>query len=308
MNITSGKIPRAQRIVVYGPEGIGKSTFASQFPKPVFIDTEGSTEHLDVARTPKPNNWLELISQIQYFIDNDTDYSTLVIDTIDWAEKLCIKNLLSEHSKSGIEDFGYGQGYVYLYESMDRFLAQLEVLRNKGMNILFLAHSMVKRHDLPEETGSYDRYELKLERKTTPLIKEWVDMILFCNYEIYVVEDKGSSKKKATGGTRVIHTSPTPYWSAKNRHALSEKLKMEFSEIAHCIPGQKIDQNAFNSELYDLMKTHSITAEEIQELVASAGHYTADVPLDNYDQKFIQEKIIGSWEAFHNAIITRRNK
>ena len=308
MNITSGKIPRAQRIVVYGPEGIGKSTFASQFPKPVFIDTEGSTEHLNVARTPKSNNWLELTSQIQYFIDNDTEYSTLVIDTIDWAEKLCIKNLLSEHNKSGIEDFGYGQGYVYLYEAMDRFLAKLEVLRNKGMNILFLAHSIVKRHDLPEETGSYDRYELKLEKKNTPLIKEWVDMVLFCNYEIYVVEDKGSSKKKAAGGSRVIYTSPTPYWSAKNRHGLKDKLKMEYSEISHCIPGQKIDQNAFNTELYDLMKTYSITAEEIQQLVASAGHYSADVPIDNYDTKFIQERIIGSWEAFHNAIITRRNK
>ncbi len=306
MEISTGTIPRAQRIVIYGPEGIGKSTFAAQFPKPVFIDTEGSTDHMDVARTPKSNSWLELMSQVDYFINNETEYQTLVIDTIDWAEKLCIQHLLVSNDKKGIEEFGFGKGYTYLYEEFFRFTEKLMALRNKGMNIVFTAHSHVKRFDQPEENGSYDRYELKLEKKTSPLIKEWADMVLFCNYETLVVEIDG--KKKPQGGQRVIHTSHTPTWDAKNRHGLQDKLKMEFSEIAHCIPGQKIDQGSFNTELYDLMKTHSITAEEIQSLVASGGYYKVDVPLDNYDSKFIQEKIVGSWDAFHNAIITRRQK
>lgn len=306
MEIATGKIPRAQRVVVYGPEGIGKSTFAAAFPNPVFIDTEGSTDHMDVARTPKPNSWLELTGQVDYFIKNKTDYQTLVIDTIDWAEKLCIQHLLATHNKQGIEEFGFGKGYVYLYEEFYRFTESLLTLRNNGMNIVFTAHSHVKRFDRPEETGSYDRYELKLEKKTTPLIKEWADMVLFCNYETNIIEIDG--KKKAQGGDRVIHTSHTPYWDAKNRQGLPEKIKMQYSEIAHCVPGQKIDQTAFNSELYDLMKKHKIKAEEIQALVASAGHYEIDVPIDNYDSKFIQDKIIGSWEAFHNAIKTRRKK
>ena len=54
MEITRGKIQTAQKIVLYGPEGIGKTTFASRFPEPLFIDTEGSTRQLDVARLPKP--------------------------------------------------------------------------------------------------------------------------------------------------------------------------------------------------------------------------------------------------------------
>ena len=68
MQITRGKRARAQKVVIYGPEGIGKSSFASQFPDPVFIDTEGSTDNMDVARLDKPTSWtmrLLLLRQTQ---------------------------------------------------------------------------------------------------------------------------------------------------------------------------------------------------------------------------------------------------
>lgn len=83
MEITSGKILGAQKIVCYGPEGIGKSTFASKFPKPVFIDTEDSTKHMDVARAPKPSSWTMLLEHVKYFKANPHLLDTLVIDTAD---------------------------------------------------------------------------------------------------------------------------------------------------------------------------------------------------------------------------------
>ena len=52
--ITTGKVETAKKVVIYGPEGIGKSTLAARFPQPLFIDTEGSTKELDVARLPAP--------------------------------------------------------------------------------------------------------------------------------------------------------------------------------------------------------------------------------------------------------------
>ena len=55
MNIITGKLPAAKRIVIYGAEGIGKSTLASQCPDPLFIDTEGSTTHMDVKRFEASN-------------------------------------------------------------------------------------------------------------------------------------------------------------------------------------------------------------------------------------------------------------
>ena len=112
MNITSGKIKKKQKVVIYGPEGIGKSTLAAQFPDPLFIDTEGSTSNLDVRRFDKPTSWSMLQNQIMYVRDNPGICGTLVIDTMDWAERLCVEDVLAIHQKKGIEEFGYGSGYV----------------------------------------------------------------------------------------------------------------------------------------------------------------------------------------------------
>lgn len=107
MNITSGKIESAKKVVIYGPEGIGKSTFAAQFPNPLFIDTEGSTKYMDVRRMDKPTSWEMLRQELTYVKQNPQVCGTLVIDTIDWAEQLCIDDICGRYQKKGIEDFGY---------------------------------------------------------------------------------------------------------------------------------------------------------------------------------------------------------
>ena len=111
--ITGGVRPTALKTVVYGPEGIGKTTFASCFPKAVFIDTEGSTKFFDLARFPVPTSWTMLLDEVQEVINDPTVCDTLVIDTADWAEKMCIAEVCSANNKKGIEDFGYGKGYTY---------------------------------------------------------------------------------------------------------------------------------------------------------------------------------------------------
>ena len=90
MEITRGKIAGAKKTVIYGPEGIGKSTFATKFPDPVFIDTEGSTKEMDVARLPRPTSWTMLLEEIDYVKNNPGECGTLVIDTVDWAEPMCV--------------------------------------------------------------------------------------------------------------------------------------------------------------------------------------------------------------------------
>ena len=100
----------AKKVAVYGPEGIGKSTFASHFPDPVFIDTEGSTSAMDVARLPAPSSWQMILDQVSYIKTHPDVCRTLVIDTVDWAEQMCVDHVCNKHQKSGIEDFGYGNG------------------------------------------------------------------------------------------------------------------------------------------------------------------------------------------------------
>lgn len=239
MQITNGIIEGAQKVVIYGPEGIGKSTFASRFPNPVFIDTEGSTKRLDVNRTPRPSSWAMLLEQVRYFKANPYLYNTLVIDTADWAEQLCMNEICAKSQKSGIEDFGYGKGYVYLAEDFGRLLNLLEDLIELGVNIVFNAHAQIHRFDQPDEMGSYDRWEMKLQKRTAPLMKEWADMILFANYKTHVINVDGQGaikgKNKVQGGKRVMYTTHHTCWDAKNRHDLKEELPFEYKEIAHCI-------------------------------------------------------------------------
>lgn len=246
MQITRGKRARAQRVVIYGPEGIGKSSFAAQFPEPLFIDTEGSTDNMDVARMDdKPTSYTMLKNQIAFVKANPTCCKTLIIDTIDWAESLIVEDVCAQHGKKGIEDFGYGNGYTYVREEMGRFLNLLQDLIEVGINIVLTAHAQMRKFEQPDEMGAYDRYELKLGKKTSsqtaPLVKEWADMVLFANYKT-VVMTTDTNKKKATGGKRVLYTEHHPAWDAKNRHGLPPELPLDYASIAHIFNAVPVTQ------------------------------------------------------------------
>ena len=145
MEITRGVIPTAKKVVIYGPEGIGKSTLASRFPEPVFIDTEGSTSHMDVARFPAPTSWSMLLQEVQYVKDNPASCRTLVLDTADWAEQLCIQHICATRQVKGIEDFGYGKGYTYVKEAFGQLLNLLTDVRDKGINVVVTAHAQMRK-------------------------------------------------------------------------------------------------------------------------------------------------------------------
>ena len=236
LKIHTGKAGGALKVVVYGPEGIGKSTLAAHFPRPVFIDTEGSTRHMDVSRTDKPSSWTMLMEQVQYVRSDPGVCSTLVIDTADWSEQLCIASICADKKLSGIEDMGYGKGYVYLAEEFGRLLNLLEEIVGRGVHVVLTAHAMMRKFEQPDEMGAYDRWELKLQKKTSALVKEWSDLLLFANYKTLSVaaDDKGK-KFKAQGGRRVIYTSHHPCWDAKNRLGLPEELPLDFSALAQYI-------------------------------------------------------------------------
>ncbi len=239
--VTKGKVKCAKKVVIYGPEGIGKSTLASRFPDPLFIDTEGSTNQMDVMRLTKPTSWTMLQDEVKAVRDGQFLCKTLVIDTIDWAEQMCIQSICDKHQKSGIEDFGYGNGYVYVKEEFGRFLNLLTEVVEKGINVVLTAHAQMRKFEQPDELGAYDRWELKLGKKTSsqtsPLVKEWSDLLLFCNYKTVVVNVDGQGaqkgKNKAQGGKRVIYTSHHSCWDAKNRFGLPDELPMDYAEIAH---------------------------------------------------------------------------
>lgn len=236
MEIIRGPVATAQKVVIYGPEGIGKTTLAAQTPNPLFIDTEGSTRHYDVARFPQPTSWTMLMQQVQHVIDNPDICDTLVIDTADWAEKLAVDHILARDQKPSIESYGYGKGYVYLEEEFGRLLNKLNDVVERGIHVVLVAHAQVRKFEQPGEAGAYDKWELKLLKRNSPLVKEWADAVLFCSYQTYVVNVDGQGVRKgrniAEGGKRVIYTTHNPVWDAKNRHGLPPEVDMEYQHIA----------------------------------------------------------------------------
>ncbi len=248
LNILTGRIARPQKAVIFGPEGIGKSTLAAQFPAPVFLDTEGGTHHLDVARLPAPKSWAEVVAAIAALATEAHEFKTLVLDTVDWLEKLLVDHVCKTANKASIEDFGYGKGYVVLAEEFTKFLASLEPLLRRGMHVLLLAHTRIVKFEQPDAAGAYDRYELKLSKQVGPLVKEWCDVLLFGNYFTKVAENDQGRKRGVGGRERKLYTTHTAAWDAKNRHGFDEMLNFEFASIASAFGGSAPVQPAQSAQ------------------------------------------------------------
>lgn len=283
LKISNGVVRRAQKIVLYGPEGIGKSTLASAFPDPLFIDTEGGTSHLNVKRVTIDGTFGDLIETIQAVAAQDVCRS-LVLDTMDWAEQICVADLLKKYRQTSIESFGYGKGYTYLAEEVQQILRAFDSVIASGKNAVIVAHAKMRKQELPDEAGAFDRWELKLSRQSAPLVKEWADMLLFLNYKTMVIHTEDGSNK-AQGGKRVIYTSHHPCWDAKNRCGLADELPLSFDSIARIF-----------ESLPELMSKSGITEEQIRSVV-SEKVLPHDAPLSS-----CEDIIVRNWDRIASKV------
>lgn len=232
--VIRGKVEKPLRVLVYGVEGVGKSTFASDAPSPIFIGAEDGTAQLDTVRFPEPENWSDVFDALDVLSGGHHSYQTLVIDTLDWLEPLCWAAVCKAKRVESIEDLGYGKGYVVALEEWRRLLAALDRLRvTRGMGIILLAHSQIRSFKNPAG-DDYDRFELKLHAKSGGLIKEWADAVLFATHETYTSKVDGRTKGVSTGA-RVIHTSRVAAYDAKNRHDLPETLPLSWESFAEAV-------------------------------------------------------------------------
>lgn len=320
MVISNGKITKPYKVVIYGPEGIGKSTFAAQFPDPVFIDTENSTTRMDVARIEYVPNWGGIEDAILQLCEEEHNFKTLVIDTADWAELMCIKQVCKDNKVNSIENIGYGKGYTFLMEYFKKLLEELDLLLQKRqMNIVFTAHAKMRKFEQPDELGAYDRWEMKLSKQVAPMLKEWADMVLFANYKTDVVKTTEGSRK-AQGGKRIIYTRHHPCWDAKNRDNLPETIPLEYSAIKGIIepkgnsstnepekakeePKTGAEKPLAIVELRKLMEQEKFSDEDVLYTLHSKGKFTEINSIDELDDlKFVKTSIIGAWDRFANAV------
>ena len=259
MKIISGKQQRPQRVVSYGVESVGKTTFASKFPNPLFLDIEGGSNHLAVDRVAV-SSWKELGECIQEA--SRTDYETVVIDSADWAERLAVEDLLATSKKQSVEDFGFGKGWVMAAEKVSRFLTALDSLIDAGKHVVVLAHSKVQRTEPPDILAAYDRYELKLSKQSSPLVKEWADELWFFRFKTKAVSQENGKAKGIGGKERIILTTHSAAYDAKTRSGLAEELPMEWESVAHVFgkPAPKTSEPAV-----EILGAETMAAMELLE-------------------------------------------
>lgn len=226
------------RICIYGGHGIGKSTLASQFPKPIFISTEDGLDALDVTSFPKAAHVNDVVASIKTLIKEDHDFKTVVIDSVDWlVEPLIVSNVESTHEA---KDLAYGKGQMMIAEEFREILEGLDVLRIKrNMNVVLIAHAAVVRFEDPR-TEPYDRYQPKLPTRCNALLMEWADVLAFAAFKVIIRKaDTGFNNTKNRGvttGERLLHFVENPAYAAKNRYNCPEDVEMTIENIAKLIP------------------------------------------------------------------------
>ena len=236
-DVMTGRRARPQKLMLYGVEGIGKSTFGSDFPRPIFLDVEDRTAHLDIHRLA-PATWTELRQCIESLQNDEHDYRTVVLDTADWIETLATQDVCQRFNKSGIEDFGYGKGFQYVRESMQDLLRSLHNLQHqRGMHVLILAHARITKFDDPQQAVSYDRFTLKCHDKVSAMLREWVDAVLFANYNTIVETGQDKVTRAKAGNRRMLYTNHTAAYDAKNSYGLPDEIPMEYERLRPYIEG-----------------------------------------------------------------------
>ena len=342
--ITRGKSAKPLKAVCYGVEGVGKTTFAAEWPDAVFIDIEDGSGHYDVARLPNPVTWTPLLEEIRAAAKMP-EVGTLVIDTADAAESLCIASVLATKKWKSIEDAGYGKGYTYLAEEFAKLLKALDEVVAAGKHVLVLAHAQIKKFEQPDELGAYDRWELKLQKKCAPLLKEWCDLLLFANYKTDTMKDDSGKYRAAGGKRRVMYAAHTAAYDAKNRLGLPDEMPFDFASIAEVVKGEakpepeKAEpepefvpedeaeaQKAADAiaaitpniefeevtepevkQLHQLMADYQVNEAQLMDAVGSRKNnpYTETTPIGEYSIDFIKNTLLKHWEAIVETIRER---
>lgn len=233
------KNQRPHRILLYGVPGIGKTTWATSAPGAVVIPTEDGQRQVSCQSLPMSRDYATFRSYVKA-LDGEHPLKTVVIDSLDWLEKLIWLEVAKENSVDGIEGIGYGKGYQMAADKWRILLDRLELLNiNRQMTVILLAHSQVIKHNDPA-TDAYDRYAPHLHKLADAMIREWSDEVLFANYKTYTTEKDGGFNKKITkasgAGERVIYTSERPSHLAKNRLNLPHEMPLVWSELAKHLP------------------------------------------------------------------------
>ncbi len=246
--ITRPTAPRPRRTLLYGTHGIGKSTFAAMSPRPIFIQTEDGLGDIDVDRFPLATSLRQVLEQLDALLEQEHEFETVVIDSLDWLERLIWSEVCRERSVKTIEDVPYARGYAFAVHHWQQVITRLDRLRDeRGMSVILLAHAAIEKVLSPEH-DTYDRYAPRLQKHASALVQEWCDEVLFASYRVHTkTVSEGFDRKRAQGigtGERIVRTSERPGHVANNRCSLPDVFPLDHRLYAAHVRGEVPSQPA----------------------------------------------------------------
>ena len=243
--ITTGKTPKPPRILIYGYEGCGKSTWASHAPKPIFLQTEDGLNQIDCSKFPLARSFEEIMTELIAIRDEEHDFQTLVVDSLSGLEPMIWDVVCKDFGVRNIEkaDGGFARGYTHALTHWTRFRNMLDEINTKrNMMIILIAHVGTQEVKDPE-TATYDRTSPRIHKKAEALISQWCDNIFQAKQKYRVQKAaEGFNQERgiavpmgASGGERVIRTIGNAAVIAKNRFNLPEELPLDFDAFLQAV-------------------------------------------------------------------------
>lgn len=229
-NATKGIIEQPEFLVVYGPEGTGKTTFGSEAPDCICIGNEKGSHHLDITRVHTPT-FDDLMLTIKELKEEKHGFKSVMVDSLDFVEAMIYDHLCKRDGKDDIEEYGFGKGYKLALPLWRDLLNRLhELHEERGMNVILVAHAKISTFKDPHLNDSYERYVLKLHQSqnvdVSGLIKESAQNVFFIKHETHVAKD-GNNKTSAFGGNQpILYTERRPAFDAKNRFSLPSEIPL----------------------------------------------------------------------------------
>ena len=229
--IISGKRPKPLRVLIYGPGGIGKSYWAAQWRNSLVLDIEDGLGGIDCASLPlKGAEWATVIDALEMLANEEHEYKTVVIDSLDWLERLMHLDICIQRGCASIGDIQYGAGYVQALTYFEKLVKHLEDLREQGMNIVLICHAATK--EVKDPTAQlHNKWQLALHKQAAEKMYQWSDCTLFAKQEITILTEKkdfGGQRKRAGGGERRMYCNDSPTYQAKNRYDLPDEMPLDY--------------------------------------------------------------------------------
>lgn len=234
-NLKSSRSKMPPITLIYGVDGIGKTSLAAEWPEPLYMPTEGqkTPSDIEIPSTDVISSWDDIENVFTELLTTEHDFKSVIIDSLGGIAPFIEAITAARIGAATVDDnskgspAAYGNGYKESEVEWGTFMSGCEALSQAGINVVLLGHPEIKRFDDPLN-DPYDRYILKLNKRAAPLVREKCDIVAFLNYRISLKEKEVAGRKTvahAEGGKeRQIHLSRGAGFDAKNRYSMPDAV------------------------------------------------------------------------------------